>query len=202
MAELVFVRHASTSWSGRRYCGRADPPLDRAGQLAARRLATELAIAFPAWPSPPGRIVASPSRRARQTAAAIARVVPDLRIELDERWSEADVGAAEGLTFDELATIEPELAARLVHGDAAIDWPGGETASSLAERVRSAVRDLDDESSPTIVVSHAGPLRIAIALALGVPVDGVAFLEPGSLFRVADRLGTEAGEERMLRFRA
>ena len=30
--EIVLVRHASTDWSGRRYCGRSDPPLNEAGQ--------------------------------------------------------------------------------------------------------------------------------------------------------------------------
>jgi broad specificity phosphatase PhoE len=184
VAELVLVRHASTNWSGRRFCGRADPPLNRAGQLAARRLAAELAAAdHPVA----GRIISSPARRARQTARAIARLVPGVRVELDERWSEADVGIAEGLTFDALAALEPTVAERLARGDADIDWPGGESASSLAERVWSAMRELDarDASSPTVVVSHAGPLRLAIALALDVPITRVAFLEPGGVLRVA-----------------
>jgi len=92
-----------------------------------------------------GRIVSSPTRRARQTARAIARAVPGLRVEVDERWSEADIGIAEGLTFDELASVEPDLAERLGRGEADIDWLGGESASSLTERVRSALRDLRDE---------------------------------------------------------
>ena len=35
-----------------------------------------------------------------------------------------------------------------------------------------------------MIVSHAGPLRIALALATGVPVDAVAFLSPGEARRI------------------
>ncbi len=186
MGELVFVRHASTTWSGRRFCGWADPALSRAGQRVATRLATDLATGITPAAMVRGRIVSSPSRRARQTAGAIALAVPGLRVELDERWSEADVGVAEGLTFDELAIVEPDLAERLGRGEVAVDWPGGETSSSLDERVRSALRDLAGGPWPTIVVSHAGPLRIAVALVTGVPIEAVAFLEPGGVACVAD----------------
>jgi broad specificity phosphatase PhoE len=186
MAELIFVRHATTSWSGVRYCGRADPPLNRAGQSEARAVAVELAAAYAAEALVPCRIVSSPARRARQTAAAIASAFPGLRIELDERWLESDVGIAEGLTFDDLGKVQPRLARRLARGDVDIDWPSGESAASLAERVKSALRDVGHRSSPTIVVSHAGPLRIAIARATNVPVERVAFLEPACVLCVAN----------------
>ena len=183
MDELVLVRHAFTSWSGRRFCGRADPPLNRAGHLAARRLATELAAGGHPVAA---RIISSPARRARQTARAIARLVPGVRVEVDERWSEADVGIAEGLTFDELAALEPAIAERLARGAADIDWPGGESAGSLAERVCSALRGLHvEDAPPTVVVSHAGPLRVAIALAMDLPIAQIPFLEPGGVLRIA-----------------
>ena len=38
----VLVRHAATTWSGRRYCGRSDPSLSTAGRAAARALAATL----------------------------------------------------------------------------------------------------------------------------------------------------------------
>ena len=152
----------------------------------ARRLATDLATDL-ASALPPGcRIVSSPARRARQTAEAIARAIPLALVELDDRWAEADFGIAEGLTFEELVTVAPDLAARLGRGEAAIDWPAGEAASSLAERVAAAWRDLIEQPIATIVVSHAGPLRIAVALAANLPIEGVALLEPGGVVRLAD----------------
>lgn len=188
MGELLLVRHAPTSWSGHRFCGRADQPLGREGRQVARRLAEVLASGVLAGVPRDIRIVSSPADRARHTAEAIAAAVADARVDLDDRWSEADVGRAEGLTFDELARLEPELAERLARGEADIDWPGGESAASLADRVRSALRDLEVAASPTVVVvSHAGPLRIAAAIALGVPIDAVPFLEPGGYRSVASR---------------
>lgn len=145
-------------------------------------------------------IVSSPARRARQTAAAIARAIPGSRVEVDDRWSEVDFGIADGLTFDELANLAPDLADRLAGGEVAIDWPGGETAASLAERVQSAWRDLFAEPSTVIVVSHAGPLRIAIALASGRPVESVALPEPGVPVRLVGGLRSGADRGPMLRF--
>ena len=128
--------------------------------------------------------------------------MPGLRMELDERWSEADVGVAEGLTFAQLNAVDPDLARRLADGEVQIDWPAGETASALAGRVEAALRDLDDGPAPAIVVSHAGPLRIAIALASAVPVEQVAFLEPGAFLVCPSDVGAGIGRGRMLRFRS
>ncbi len=136
------------------------------------------------------RIVSSPSLRARQTARAIADLMPGATIEIDDRWAEADVGSAEGRTFVELEAAEPDLAARLAAGDPAIDWPGGESAIELAERVTAAWRDLRASSLPTILVSHGGPLRIAVALAGSLPISSVPFMEPGAFVRIPSSNGS------------
>ena len=80
---------------------------------------------------------------------------------VDARWRESDCGTAEGRTFDELAVLEPALAARLAAGDVDIDWPGGETAHALRERVHDAWSALLADPRPAVIVSHAGPLRLA-----------------------------------------
>lgn len=179
MDELLLVRHAATLWSGRRYCGRSDPPLSDAGELAAARLATELGSSLPLGV----RIISSLLLRARQTAEAIASAVPGATLEIDERWSETDFGIAEGLTYEELTEAAPNLAARLASGDVVIDWPGGESAAALAARVEAAWQDLTEHRTPAIVVSHGGPLRIAIALATNRAVGDVTVPEPGFVWR-------------------
>jgi broad specificity phosphatase PhoE len=179
VTEIVFVRHAPTSWSGRRYCGRSDPALDAAGRRAAAALADALAPTLPR----DVLIVSSPARRAQQTAAAIATAAGADPIEIDEDWSEADFGRAEGRTFDELMTMEPDLAAALARGEAQIDWPGGETAAAFGARIDAAWASLLARDRPVVVVSHGGPLRHAIALARGVPPGRVALPEPGSVVR-------------------
>ncbi len=134
MTTIVLVRHAATAFSGVRYSGRGDPPLSAEGRRSAEALAVRLGKTLP----PGVRIVTSPSVRAYETAALLAAHAAPAVLEVDERWLEVDVGDAEGLTFDEVAQRYPALGAQLAAGDAEIDWPGGETANALRQRVLAA----------------------------------------------------------------
>ena len=181
MAELVLVRHASTAWTGHRYCGLSDPPLDRAGRATATALAADLAPTIAAT----ARIVCSPARRTLETATAIAAAAGLGPVEIDPRWSEADFGIAEGRTFEELERLAPAVARALAAGEMAIDWPDGETAARLLDRVTAAWRALVEADRDTVLVSHAGPIRIAIGLAgRGSGRDWVP-LAPGAVVRLA-----------------
>jgi len=179
---VVLVRHGATTWSGRRYCGRSDPPLHPAGLAAVASLAAALGPTLAA----DVLIVTSPARRATETAVAIAAAcgAEEARIEVDERWSEADFGIAEGRTFDELANLAPDLADALARGETAIDWPGGETAAALSARVEAAWTDLIARARPAVVVSHAGPIRHAVALARSQPTPSVPLPEPAAAIRL------------------
>jgi 2-amino-4-hydroxy-6-hydroxymethyldihydropteridine diphosphokinase len=147
---------------------------------AAASIAEELARSL----DPGTRIVSSRSRRALQTATAIAAAAGLGPVEIDPRWSEADMGIAEGRTFAELERMAPDLARALADGDAAIDWPGGETSADLAGRVESAWHALRVADRDAVVVSHGGPLRIAMALALGVPASTLGPIEPAAIVRL------------------
>ena len=197
-AAIVLVRHASTAWSGRRYCGRSDPWLDAAGRLAADRLAAELAAEM-SGEAPvdgleqgPPRLVSSPRRRARQTSAAIARLAGIGRVEIDDRWREVDFGSAEGRRFDQLQARAPALAARLLGGEADIDWPDGERHRDLLARVESAWRSIIEAAAPCIVETHAGPMRIALALASGRPLAEIDLPAPGAVVRLPAGLSGSA----------
>ena len=176
MVEIILVRHASTAWSGVRYCGVSDPPLSPTGLAEARRLAESLVADLPA----DTRIVTSPSRRAVATASTIADIAHLPGVELDARWGEADVGVAEGRTFDELSDIAPDVAAALAAGDLRIDWPGGETYASLASRVAVAWADLLADGRPAVVVTHACPLMHACAIAEGRDVARDDLIDPAT----------------------
>ena len=178
---IVLVRHAATAWTGIRYCGRSDPPLSEDGLRAAARLAADLGpIIRPEWV-----IVSSASIRARETAAAIASAAGrDGDVEVDDRWREADFGVAEGRTFDELATLVPELAASLAAGAFAIDWPSGETQRSLAERVAAAWEALEERGRSTVVVTHAGPLMHAQAIAHRRAISPSDLVAPAAFTRI------------------
>ena len=176
MVQIILVRHASTAWSGVRYCGVSDPPLSPTGLAEARRLAESLAADLLV----DTRIVTSPSRRAVATASTIADIARLPGVELDARWREADVGVAEGRTFDELSGIAPDVAAALAAGDLRIDWPGGETYASLAARVAAAWADLLADGRPAVVVTHAGPLMHACAIAEGRDVARDDLIDPAT----------------------
>ena len=181
MPELILVRHARTAWSGSRYCGRSDPPLDGPGLVAADRLGADLGSAL----LNTTRIVTSPLRRALQTAEAIARHTRGGHIAVDPRWSEIDFGMAEGLTFEQLERVAPDIAAALAAGQVEIDWPGGETSAGFAARIEAAWHDVAARRGTVVVVSHGGPLRLAIALATGRPAASVSVPEPGGVVRLA-----------------
>ncbi len=188
MVAIVLVRHASTAWSGVRYCGRSDPPLSSIGVAEALQLAASLAEDL----APGTRVLSSPSRRATATAAAVVEAAGLKSAAIDDRWCEADLGIAEGRRFDELTVIAPDLAAALAAGELGIDWPAGETHAALADRVAAAWADLVADGRPTVVVTHAGPFMHARAIAERRPTSPDDLVAPA----VAHRLEVPAGPTR------
>jgi broad specificity phosphatase PhoE len=177
MTSIVLIRHGATAWSGSRYLGRTDLPLTAAGRESARITAEQVAATTPV----DVRIVSSPSLRARETAATVAEAIGRrtvVAVEPDARWAEVDVGDVEGLTFEEAEERFPTLARQLAAAEIEIDGPGGETAASFRARITAAWADVVSAGRPTIVVSHAGSIRVAMALATGRPEAGIAFLAP------------------------
>lgn len=189
MVEIVLVRHASTAWTGRRYCGHSDPPLSAAGRAEAAALADRLAPLL----APDTRLIASPSRRAVATAEAIAAAAGGRPIERDERWQEIDFGRAEGRTFVELRAIAPTTAAALLAGATDIDWPDGGSSQALAARVAAAWSELVRAGGPVVVVTHAGPILHALALANERPMRASDLPGPATAARVALPVGRAPG---------
>lgn len=165
---LAFARHGETAWTGSRYAGRTDLPLDDRGIATAAALASRVAESG-VLGDPAAVIVASPLLRAWATARAVARAV-DRPVEADPRWMEVAFGSLEGLTFDEASLASPELAGRLVAGDLEIDWPGGETWSGFRERIAAALQAVLARGVPVLVVGHGIAIRVALAMLLGHPV--------------------------------
>lgn len=182
---LTLVRHAATEWSGVRYCGRSDVPLSQGGREQLGPLVDHLSTVA----SGATTVIASPALRSRETATAITAALGGA-IRLDERLREIDFGDAEGLTFAEVERRWPSLAAVLLRADAQMDWPRGERWSDFAERVTAAWRDLSAEPHDAVVVTHGGPLRLMLRLALpGWPASSQAHLGPAHVVRLADEGG-------------
>jgi broad specificity phosphatase PhoE len=169
---LLLVRHGQTAENARGLLlGRADPPLSPLG----RRQAAALAGLVP----PEARVVASPLRRARETAEVFGRAV-----EIDERWVELDYGELDGLRP---ADVDESTWSRW-RADPSYSPPGGESLITLGSRVRRACEQLAGEASANdvVVVTHVSPIKAAIAWALGVG-DEIAwrlFVRDASIARV------------------
>jgi probable phosphoglycerate mutase len=139
---------------------------------------------------PPGTpIWASPARRARATAEAIAAAVTGAMETADE-LVEVNVGRVEGLTWGELSTRQPALAAAIGRG-AHVDWPDGESAADLAARaarVEARIRAATAAGSRLVVVSH-GALLHAVSARLARPGEAApAALEAGGVLRLPVRV--------------
>jgi broad specificity phosphatase PhoE len=176
---LVLVRHGETDWNReRRYQGHADTPLNEAGRRQAHELAELLREEHLSL------VYTSPLRRASETARIVAE-----RLGLEARELEAlreiDVGDWQGMTVEEVKMRFPE---RL---DVAwrSGWPNGETPEELSTRVLPALLDLERRHPDERVlgVTHAGPLRVAIAAADGLSHaesrERIGPLENCALFR-------------------
>jgi len=171
---LIVVRHGRTeaNASGLLLGRRLDPELDDLGRRQAHALAAVVAGA--------ARVVSSPLRRARDTAAALG-----LPVEVDDRWAEIDYGELDGTP---MAEVEPATWARW-RADVAFAPPGGESLRDLADRIRPACEDLAEEAMAhdVVVVTHVSPIKATVAWALGVTPDVSwrMWCAPASVTRVA-----------------
>ncbi|HEX2299613.1 MAG TPA: histidine phosphatase family protein [Pseudonocardiaceae bacterium] len=178
---LILVRHGQTAANAHGLLlGRADPPLTETGYRQARALAAAL--------PPATRIVASPLRRARQTAAVLAGAalgVTDVQeVEVDPRWIEMDYGDLDGRP----ATALSEQSWQTWRQDPDFVPAGGESVATVCARVRQACMELAGDASrgDVVVVSHVSPIKAAVTWALGVG-DEVAwrmFLEDAAVCRI------------------
>jgi alpha-ribazole phosphatase len=185
MTLIDLVRHGETETPGR-LIGRTDPPLSDAGWRQIERQA-----AGRSWDV----IVASPRRRAHAAATRLA-AARGIEVRVDDDWAELDFGAWDGRVLAELRA-EPATSAALAAFYAAADAagpPGGETWSDLKERVARAIDRVLvlPPTATALVVTHAGPMRAAIAHACAIPFANLwAFsIAPGT--RITLRAGRDA----------
>jgi glycosyltransferase 2 family protein len=160
---LILVRHGQTEANARGLLlGRADPPLNESGYRQAQALAEALPRA--------SRIVSSPLRRARDTAAVLAGTGPGAMdagdVEVDARWIEMDYGDLDGRP----ATALDERSWWTWRQDPDFVPAGGESLADVCTRVHEACAELADDaaSGDVVVVSHVSPIKAAVTWALGV----------------------------------
>ena len=189
---IYLCRHGPTFHNREgRLQGRTESDLTPLGRAQAEAMGALLSDLVRRDPPAPWRLVASPLRRARQTAEAIAARL-DLAVELDERLVEIDVGEWSGRLREEVRGENPHL-----RGDDAWGFhaPGGETYEAMTARIGGWLADQAPEPDRRlIVVSHgvAGRLlRGAYAslsreetLRQDIPQDAIHRLMGGQIDRL------------------
>jgi probable phosphoglycerate mutase len=155
---LVAIRHAPTAWNReRRLQGRTDIALSPDGIATARRWRP-----LPEWRR--WRVLASPLRRARETAGIL---FPDGDIALDARLVEMDFGDWEGRTLAELrgeAGSDAESRESL-----GLDFraPNGESPREVQRRIMPVLATIAADAQPAVIVTHKAVLRALYSLASG-----------------------------------
>ncbi len=166
---VLLVRHGTTPTTGKVLPGRA-PGLHLADK--GRRQAEVVAERIAALPEKrlPTAVYASPLERTAETAAPIARAL-GLRVRTERGLIECDVGAWTGRSLKRLSRQRDWWSVQ--RWPTGFRFPEGESFGDLSARTMDAlVRLVHRHPGETIVaVSHADPIKAAVASAMGVPLD-------------------------------
>ena len=165
---LIFVRHGQTEWSrSGRYQGRSDPPLISEGRAQA------LHLGFRLHGLGVESILTSPLRRARETAEIVAEVLGLDAPIIDPRLTELAYGAWEGLTQAEIRSRWPDQLRQWKRMPDATSVPDGESLADVRQRMHLFLGDpmwTSRDGGSVLIVSHAGPIRIALLEATKQPL--------------------------------
>ncbi|GAB3100317.1 histidine phosphatase family protein [Isoptericola nanjingensis] len=174
---VVLVRHGATPLTeARASCGGGvpGPSLTTRGRTQAARAADAVfRVGKDLWPELPraGALVASPTARTLETAAAVGRRIGQ-HARPDGRFTECDFGAWEGLTPEQITARWPGERAAWSAG--AGPAPGGESYADVGERAWAGLGDVvaaDDPTVTTVVVTHLVVVRALVGRAFGAPAS-------------------------------
>jgi broad specificity phosphatase PhoE len=173
---LAMVRHGVTDWNEQgRLLGRAEIGLNARGRAQAAAMAAALAERRL------DAVLASPQRRALETATPIA-AVHGLAVRTEPGLAEVWVGRWQGKTYDELRA-EPDALRYAADGTHLCDTI--EDAAAVQRRAVAVLERLRGGSDGTqvCVVSHGDPIRLLLAHCLGAELAEFRRLrvDPGSL---------------------
>ncbi len=163
---LLLVRHGQTPTTGASLPGRAKGlHLAEAGHAQAGAVATRIAGLTNV-----AAIYASPLERTRETAAPIGKGL-GLPVKVERGLLECDFGEWTGAKLADLRKKpEWETVQRYPSG---FRFPGGESFSEMQQRMVSTLDRLGaaHRGQTVVAVSHADPIKAAVAQALGTHLD-------------------------------
>jgi probable phosphomutase (TIGR03848 family) len=165
MTQLFLIRHAANDWVGRRLAGRTPGiHLNEEGRRQAQALAQRLADI------PLAAIYSSPMERTLETAEAVA-AGHNLPVIAREGLTETDAGEWTGKEIEELRQMDIWPTLQSSPGDVRI--PGGETMRQVQSRIVAELEQVcaAHPQATVAVVSHADPVKLAVAHYLGLNLN-------------------------------
>ena len=161
------MRHGQTPTTGSTLPGRApglhlaDKGVEQANAVAERIAPFEDKVAA---------VYASPLERTRETAAPIAKALR-LRVKTERGLLECDFGEWTGQQLKALMKL-PEWRTVQSH-PSGFRFPSGESFSEMQVRITSAIARLvaAHPGKTVVAVSHADPIKAAVADAMGTHLD-------------------------------
>ena len=164
MPKLLLVRHGDTELnSAERYWGNTDVSLSDAGFRQAERLRDRLAA------ERIDAIYSSDMSRASTTAEVIASS-HELDVIICAELREINFGELEGLTFNEISQLHPEVTELWRQRSYKLKFPGGESVDEFNSRVSQFVSRLKNHApqDTVLIVAHSGSLRSLICYLLSI----------------------------------
>ncbi len=163
---VLLVRHGQTPTTGSTLPGRAKGlHLAEAGVAQAEAVASRIGALTNVE-----AVYASPLERTRETAAPIAKA-RGLKVKVDRGLLECEFGEWTGRKLSELNRLpEWKTVQRYPSG---FRFPGGESFTEMQQRMVSALDRLGaaHRGKAVVLVSHADPIKAAVANALGTHLD-------------------------------
>jgi probable phosphoglycerate mutase len=189
MPLFLLIRHGENEYvkTGRLAGRLPDVHLNDQGRAQAQAVAEKLAGASVK------ALYTSPMERARETAAPIARTL-GLEAIVREGLTEVDCGDWTGKTLKSLRRLR--LWRTVQRQPAQFRFPGGETFVEAQQRIVAEIDALCARHDPKdliICVSHADPIRLAVAYYLGLPLDNFQRLAASTASMTALQLGEGGG---------
>ncbi len=163
---VLLVRHGQTPTTGSTLPGRAPGlHLSEVGQGQAQAAADRIAALKDV-----AAVYASPLERTRETAKPIA-AARGLKVQVDRGLLEADFGDWTGAKLKDLMKLpEWQTVQRYPSG---FRFPNGESFAEMQTRIVGALDKLvaRHPGETIVAVSHADPIKAALAQALGTHLD-------------------------------
>ena len=162
---LLLIRHALNDWTGKRMPGWTPGiHLNEEGRAQAATLPRRLAaIRLDA-------IYSSPLERTLETAQPLAEAY-GLNVIVRHRLGEVRCGDWTGRTLEELQ--QEELWTQIRVYPSGVRFPGGEAFWEAQARLVAELDEIRDAhpGQTVAVVSHADPIKLAVAHYIGLPLD-------------------------------